>query len=209
MTGFMKNKEFDSSDVKITKRELLHSGFCKVERYTLQYRFFRGGWSPVQLREFVRKSSAVGIIPYDPWADKIVLIEQFRIGALEIEECPWQLEIVAGVHDNPQESYEELARREMIEETNLEPRMVFPICDYLVSPGFTTEKVRLFCASVDSTKAPQFSGLQKEGEDIKIHVVSTSEAFNAVRQGIINNGFAVIALQWLELNLASVRKQLL
>ena len=95
----------------------------------------------------------------------------------------------------------------MLEEVGLDIEALLPICDYLVTPGCSTEKVKLFCAKVDSSKTPKFCGLASEHEDIKIHVVTTQETFAAVCSGQINNAAAIIALQWLELNLKDVNQK--
>ena len=52
-------------------------------------------------------------------------------------------------------------------------------------------------------------GLQEENEDIKVHVLSAEDAFAAVRSGRINNAATIIALQWLQLNYARVKEELL
>lgn len=196
------------TDVKILKKELLHEGFCHIERYTLRQRKFSGEWTPEYTREFMLKPRVAAAIPYDPVRDQVVLIEQFRVGALELSNSPWLIEIVAGIMEKSDESsLEELIRREMREEACLEIEALLPICDYLVSPGCSTEKVKLFCAKVDATDVPEFCGLAVEHEDIRTHVFSSNEAFAAVRTGRINNAAAIIALQWLELNLRSVRAE--
>lgn len=196
-----------AQDIKIIDKEVLHEGFCRVERYTLIQKRFDGGWSQPFTREFIAKPVAVGALPYDPRTKQLVLIEQFRIGAVRNSITPWLIEIVAGIKDQEHaESDEEIVRREMREEAGLEVEALMEICDYFTTPGCTTEKIKLFCAKVDATKAPQFSGLKEENEDIKVHVVSTQEAFAAVRSGKINNGSAIISLQWLELNLREVNK---
>lgn len=195
-------------DVKIKHRTLVHDGFCHLERYEMQHRLFSGEWTPIYTRELMIKPYVTAALPYDPRCNKVVLIEQFRVGALGKNSTPWLIEIVAGIMDQIQaENYEELIRREMLEEANLNIEALLPICDYLVTPGCSTEKVKLFCAKVDSTKAPKFCGLASEHEDIKIHVVTTQEAFAAVRSGQINNAAAIIALQWLELNLKAVNQK--
>ena len=195
-------------DVKIKHKTLVYDGFCHLERYEMQHRLFSGEWTPVYTRELMIKPSVAAALPYDPRCDKVVLIEQFRVGALGKNPTPWLIEIVAGIMDRASaENYEELIRREMLEEAGLDIETLLPICDYLVTPGCSTEKVKLFCAKVDSTKAPKFCGLVSEHEDIKIHVVTTQEAFAAVRSGQINNAATIIALQWLELNLKDVNQK--
>jgi len=196
------------ADVKIKHKTLVHDGFCHLERYEMQHQRFSGEWMPVYTRELLIKPSVAAALPYDPRCNKIVLIEQFRVGALGKNATPWLIEIVAGIMDQAhEENHEELIRREMREEACLDIEALLPISDYLSTPGCSTEKVKLFCAKVDSTKAPEFCGLAAEHEDIKIHVLEAQEAFAAVRSGQINNATAIIALQWLELNLESVNQK--
>ncbi len=195
---------FTQDDFIIEKKTHLHRGFCPVDRYELKYKHFDGSFGEVQSREFIQKPLAIGILPYDTKLHQIVLIEQFRIGAILQHPAPWLIEIVAGIMDKDDESPEELIRREMQEEAGLAVVSILPIYNYFTSPGYSTEKIELFCAKVDSTKAPKFSGLKSEGEDIKIHVIPVQEAFDAIKSGRINNSMAIIALQWLELNLAHI-----
>jgi ADP-ribose pyrophosphatase len=192
-------------DVQIKNKTLVHDGFCYIESYEMQHRLFAGEWTPLYMRELMAKSSVAAAIPYDPIHKKVVLIEQFRVGALGQNPTPWLIEIVAGIMDKTHaESHEDLIRREMHEEACLDIEALLPIYDYFATPGCSTIKIKLFCAKVDATKAPKFCGVASEHEDIKIHVVSPQEAFAAVRSGQINNAATIIALQWLELNLADV-----
>ena len=52
---------------------------------------------------------------------------------------------------------------------------------------------------MDSTRAGGIFGLPDENEDIRVVVLSRAEAINAVKQGLINNAMAIIALQWLQI----------
>jgi ADP-ribose pyrophosphatase len=211
------------NDVKIINVELRYQGFCCVEKYRLQTRSFDGSWTDPYDREIVTQRQAAAAIPYDPVTNKVVLIEQFRAAALEFRpEAPWGLEIVAGVmdkgsgehnehggHDKYGDggSFEELIRREMQEEAGVEIFALLPIYKYLSSPGILTECVQLYCAKVDVTKAPDFCGLADEHEDIRLHVMPVEEVFAKLRAGQITNASAIIAVQWLELNLPKVREQ--
>lgn len=196
-------QQFTEKDIKILKVEVTHEGFCHIEKITLQHSLFNGGWSEPFVRELMNKRCAAAVLPYDPVLDKVVLIEQFRVGALEYNNgSPWLFEVVAGLKDKGEdESFEDLAKREVMEETGMNVLDLMPITHYLVSPGGTSEHVQLFCAHIDANTAPSFSGLSEENEDIRIHVVSSREAFTAVKGGLINNAAAIIALQWLELKL--------
>ena len=193
---------------KILHKEIVYKGYCQVELYTLQNRLFSGAFSEPYQREIVRRYNAVAALPYDPVQNKIVLIEQFRAPAIfQEQKSPWLLELVAGVTDKANESHENLIRREIMEEAGLECRRLIPITTFLASPGGSSEEVTIFCAEVDAAKAPRFCGLSEENEDIKIHLFEPEETFAMVKNGTINNGSAIIALQWLELNFAKVRQK--
>ncbi len=169
---------FTHQDAEILQEELLYQGFCNVKRYTVKNRLFAGGWTEPYQREIVVRRAVAGALPYDPVLDQVVLIEQFRAGALNQEKSPWLLEVVAGIMDREHpESHEELIKREVKEEAGLDVLDLMLIHDYLVSPGGTSESFRLFCAKVDSTKAPAFCGVASEQEDIKIHVLPSKNAF--------------------------------
>ena len=88
----------------------------------------------------------------------------------------------------------------VLEEAGLEVQKLIPISEYWSSPGASSEKVTLYCALVDASKAGGIHGLPHENEDILVHTMSSQEAFAGVRSGRINNAATIIALQWLELN---------
>ncbi len=73
------------SDVKILDKKNLHEGFARLEKYKLKHRLFAGGWSQPFERELLIRYNAVAVLPYDPNLDKVVLVEQFRVGTLEDE----------------------------------------------------------------------------------------------------------------------------
>ena len=56
------------------------------------------------------------MLPFDPVRDEVVLIRQFRIGALAAGRDPWPVEIVAGIIEAG-ESADQVARRETLKET--------------------------------------------------------------------------------------------
>jgi ADP-ribose pyrophosphatase len=199
---FLKRELMCSQKVKILNTQTLHQGFIKLVRYQLQYRLFRGGWSPELSRELVQHPGAVAVLPYDPKRQQIVLLEQFRVGMLAHESDPWLLEIVAGVFDGDEQP-EQVARREAQEEAGLSVETLTPITQMYTSPGISNEKVWLYCGIVDSSHVPEYAGLASESEDIKLHVVSVEEAFAWLDQGKINNAIAIVCLQWLRLKLGN------
>ncbi|MBL8250824.1 MAG: NUDIX domain-containing protein [Candidatus Competibacter sp.] len=186
---------------EVLDKSICYSGFFRMEKYRLRHELFAGGWSGEIGRECLERGHAVAVLLYDPDTDQVVLLEQFRIGALEFPGGPWLWEIVAGIMDDPAETAEQVARRETAEEAGCEILDLAPICRYLVSPGGTSESIALFCGRIDAkTVMSGVSGIATEHEDIYVRVVSRAEALDLLRAGRINSAAPIIALQWLELN---------
>jgi len=186
-------------DVEILEKSIGYQGFFRLERYRLRHRLFNGAWSAPLVREIFERGHAAAVLPYDPIRNEIILIEQFRAGALDAPGGPWLLEIVAGMIED-QETVEEVVKREAMEEAGCVITDLVPLYDYLVSPGGTTERVALFCGRVDTTHVGGVHGASEEGEDIQVHVVALDTAFTWLKSGRLNSASLIIALQWLALN---------
>jgi len=193
-----------ADDVEIIDKSLRYKGFFEIVSYRFRHRLFAGGWSGEIQREVFERGQAVGVLPYDPAADAVVLIEQFRIGALVARMAPWQTEIVAGIIEEG-EKIEDVARREAEEEAGAAVGELIPIFRYLVSPGGASESVQLYCGRVDSRGLGGFHGLADENEDIRVWVQSADDALAALDAGKIGNAVTIIALQWLALNRERLR----
>lgn len=192
------------NDVKVLQENILYKGFLTLKQFVLQHRLFRGGWSEAVSRELVLRAQVVAALPYDPILNQIVLIEQFRVGALEDKKSPWLTELVAGLV-KPGEEYASVVVREVKEETDLEVLDILPIYEYWVSPGATNERLALFLARVDATKAGDICGLEQEHEDIKVHCYDQARVFDAVEDGRVKDAATILALQWLQIHLQEVR----
>jgi ADP-ribose pyrophosphatase len=155
-------------------------------------------------RELFVRHDAVCVLPYDPVRDEVVLIEQFRVGALGKTDNPWLIEMVAGLIDKDEQP-EEVARREALEEAGLELGELWPVSTYFPSPGGSNEQVHLFIGRCDSSGAGGVFGLEEEGEDIRADVWTLDEALAGVRDGRIDNAASIIALLWLALNRDEIR----
>jgi ADP-ribose pyrophosphatase len=191
--------------VEIVEREACFRGFYALDRLHLRHEQFRGGMGPLISRELFVRHDAVCVLPYDPQLDRVVLIEQFRVGALDKSAHPWLLELVAGLIDKA-ESPEQVARREAEEEAGLTLGELWPVTAYYPSPGGSDERVHLFVGRCDSRGAGGIHGLAEEGEDIRVLVLSLDEALAALADGRIDNAASIIALQWLALNREKVRQ---
>ncbi len=196
---------FTPQDVDVISKETLFQGFFRMVKYRFKHKLFEGGWSEVIEREMFERGHAAAMLPYDPARDEVVIIEQIRVGALE-HAHPWQLEIVAGVID-PNETSEQVIRREAMEEAGIEVNRIEKISSYYPSSGGCSELLDVFVGEIDATQAKGVHGLDYEGEDIKVHGMSREEAYRLVKNGQIENGASIIALQWLELNYQQLQLQ--
>lgn len=189
---------------EVMEADLCFQGFYRLMRYRLRHALFEGGMGAPIERELLVRGHAAGVLPYDPVRDEVVLIEQFRIGALESPRSPWLLEIVAGLIEEGEQP-EEVARREAIEEAGCRLHELEHICTYYSSPGGSNERVSLFVGRVDSAGLGGVYGLPDEGENIRVEVKPAAEAFEQVGRGLIDNAMSIIALQWLQTNRERLR----
>ena len=191
-------------DVLVEQRERCFQGFYRLDRLQLKHRLFAGNMGSTISRELFVRPDAVCVVPYDPQTDSVVLIEQFRVGALDKSPEPWLLEIVAGLIDT-NEQPEEVARREAREEADLELDEMLPVMTYYPSPGGSDERVYLYVGRCSTVGVGGVFGVEEEGEDIRVHVWPLADALKAVQDGRIDNAASIIALQWLALNKEQVK----
>ena len=146
------------------------------------------------------------MLPYHPETDSLVLIEQFRPGAMRGNGNPWMLELIAGIVE-PGEAPEQVAHRELDEEAGCEVSELVAIATVLPSAGACTEQVRLFCGRVTHVVSGGVHGLAGEGENILVHSVPVDEAFDLLDRDAIPNGHTLISLLWLRNNIDSIRSR--
>lgn len=190
----------------VINKKTLYSGFFKLTGYELKHDLFEGGESPVLTRELLDRGHAVAVLPYDPVRDEVVLIEQFRIGAGNDPAGPWLIEIIAGLQEQD-ESEEEVIHREAQEEAGCEISNLIPVHHYYSSPGSSNEQIHIYFARTDTTELGGVHGIDDEGEDIRVHIVNSEQAFKWLDQGRIDSALPIIALQWFKLNRDAIRKQ--
>jgi len=196
----------DYGKVEIVKKWASHEGFFRLDKYRLRHALFNGGMSREMSRELFERGHAVVMMPYDPVRDELVLIEQFRIGAIHDPQGPWLTEMIAGMIGEG-ETAQDVARREAIEEAGCEVSQLLPISRYYVSPGGTTETIELFCGLIDTEQVEEgIYGLDEENEDIRVLKVSFDQAVQWLNEGRINSAAPIIALQWLMMNRERLRR---
>ncbi len=190
---------FSQNDYEIVKREILCEGFMRLARYTIIHRKFDGSWTDKFQRDICERSPAAAVLPYDPVLDQVVLIEQFRAGAISNPQSPWLIEIIAGLYEAT-EKPADVVIREAKEEGGCKILDLYPISQYFVSPGGGNETLALFCGRVDASETGGIHGLANESEDIRCFTISLDEAYAMIQEGKIKTSPAIISIQWLMLN---------
>lgn len=199
-------QQFQQSDVEVLREENLYQGHFQLKKVVFRHKLFKGGFTGEVTRELLLKGEAAAVIAYDPVLDKVVLVEQFRIGAYhpQAKSSPWLLEFVAGMVDEG-ETPEQVAVRESQEEAGLQIQQLEHALTVWCSPGGTSERLHLFLGLVDSRNVGGIYGLAEEDEEMQVHVVSREQAYQWVEQGMIDNVITVIGMQWLQLHYAKYR----
>jgi ADP-ribose pyrophosphatase len=192
--------------VVLIEKQAAFKGYFRIHRLRLRFPLYEGGMSGEVVREILERGRVAAVLLVDPDRDAVVLIEQFRPGPYAAGDQPWLIEVVAGVIEG-EESAEEMTRREAREEANCDVTDLFPVMRFFTSPGASTESVTLFCGRVDSSNAGGVHGLDEEGEDIRVMVLSVREAVALLHEGKIVNAKTIIALQWLSANYESVKSR--
>lgn len=193
--------QFSAEDVNLIEKTTRFQGFFQIQEYLVSHKLFNGGTSKVLSREIFERGDAVAVMPFDPVRQSVVVVEQFRTGALRAGGNPWLIEFIAGMFSKD-ESPTDVAVREAKEEADitLEEDKLQHVMSYLSSPGGTSEQLHLYVAPVDASNVGGVYGLDEEGEDIKVHELPLKEALSLVNNGTINNAMTIIGIQWLALN---------
>ncbi|MGO9884291.1 MAG: NUDIX domain-containing protein, partial [Solirubrobacteraceae bacterium] len=91
-------------------------------------------------RTVVTHPGAVAILALDD-AQRVLMIRQYRHS---VGRLLW--EIPAGLRDTDGESPLQTAQRELLEETGYRASRWHTLLDYFSSPGYSTERIRIFLA---------------------------------------------------------------
>jgi ADP-ribose pyrophosphatase len=204
---------FGPTDVEVLEKQTGYAGYFRLDVYRLRHRLYAGGWGAPMQREVFDRGHAVAAVLYDPQADVLVLIEQFRTGALVAAQqphltaafSPWLIEIVAGIIDHG-ETPEEVMCREAVEEAGCVIRELRTILPILTTPGGSSESVVLFYGLVDAPPCGGgLHGLDEEHEDIRVITASPDEVWRWMDEGRIVNGPALVGLQWFRIHERELR----
>lgn len=179
-----------------------YDGFFKIDNLSFRHSLFQGGWTPIISRELFGRGQAVVVLLYDLKAQKVILVEQCRAGALKHaqknHEKAWLVEPVAGMIDEGEKPIDACCR-ETLEEagTVVAPQHFEYICQFYPSPGGSSEILHLYATEVNANNLPEYAGLENEQEDIHLLHLDFAEAKKTLLNGQFNVASTIIALQWL------------
>jgi 8-oxo-dGDP phosphatase len=141
-------------------------------------------------RDVVLHPGAVAALALDA-EDRILMIRQYRhpVGRLL-----W--EIPAGLRDVAGEDPWTTAQRELTEETGYRARDWRVLVDYYSSPGFSTERLRIFLArDLEAVPAAERHFVPRDEEaHLLLGWLSLDEAVGKVFAGELHNGPAALAI---------------
>ena len=135
-------------------------------------------------REVIVHPGAVVLLPILE-DDRFVLVRVFR-HTLDRE----LLELPAGTLDQPGESPQAAAERELEEETGYRAGQIAPLCEFYPSPGVMTELIRAYVAT-DLRKTAQ---RLEETEQIRVELMQPADALAAIDRGEIMDAKTIITL---------------
>ncbi len=198
-------------DVEVLSEQRVWSGRFALDVVRFRHRRFDGSMSGERTWEVWRRGRAAAVLPYDPVADAVVLIEQFRLPALYAGLDPVLVELPAGLCDEG-EAGETTARRETLEEMGLEVGAMRRIGELLLTPGGADELCELFVGRVNAPNAGSdgivgHAGMADEHEDIRVRVWPAERAIEAALSGQMTNSVTLVGLLWLATGRTALQKE--
>jgi ADP-ribose pyrophosphatase len=185
--------------LQVTQEQRVWNGRFPLDVIRFRLRRFDGTQSGQRTWELWRRGRAAAALPYDPVADAVVLIEQFRLPALAAGIDPVLVELPAGLAD-ANETAETTVRRETQEETGLQVGRLETVGEFLLTAGGSDELCAVYIAELRLPAGAKgiiaHGGLASESEDIRVRVWPAEEAIAAAMVGRIANSIAAIGLLW-------------
>jgi ADP-ribose pyrophosphatase len=188
-------------DVTIESEQRVWSGRFPLEVVKFRNRRFDGAMSETRTWELWRRGRAAALLPYDPVADVVVLIEQFRLPALAAGIDPVLVELPAGLCEDGEDPAATI-QREMLEEMNLTADHIEKIGGYILTSGGADEFCHLYAGRVTAPPADMdgiagYGGEISESEDILVRVWPAAKAIEAAFAGKFTNMITALGLFWL------------
>ena len=184
--------------VEIIERRRLYADYFALDEIDLKHTRFSAGMSAQVTRAVFMAADAALVLPYDPKHDTVLLVEQMRVGPLgRGDRTLWQFEPIAGRLD-PGETPQDAARRETMEEANLQLGDLLPVAEAYCSPGTSSEFHYIFVGLADLQEhVAGLGGLVGEDEDIRSRILSFDALIDMCDRLEAANAPLALAAYWL------------
>lgn len=192
--------------ITVAETRRAYANYFALDELDLQHARFDGGMTDLATRAVFIAADATLVLPYDPVRDRVLLVEQMRIGPFARRDAAcWQLEPIAGRLD-PGETPDQAARREAEEEAGLRMGALHPVSESYASPGNSTEFFYSFVGIADlPDDIAGVGGLEAEQEDIRSHLLSFDVLMAMCDDRQIANTPLVMIAYWLARHRARLR----
>ena len=184
-----------SLNIHVIKDKILSENYFLLRNMT--YELTRRDGSVVRhKREVYDRGNGATVLLYNPNKQSVVLVRQFRV-ATWVNGNPdgMLIETCAGLLDN--DAPEVCIRKEAIEETGYQVGEARKVFELYMSPGGVTELIHFFIAEYsEAQRAHRGGGV--DDEDIEVLELPFVRALEMVASGEIQDGKAVILLQYLQ-----------
>ncbi|HBT3179550.1 TPA: GDP-mannose pyrophosphatase NudK [Klebsiella aerogenes] len=184
-----------SLNIHVIKDKILSENYFLLRNMT--YELTRRDGSVVRhKREVYDRGNGATVLLYNPNKQSVVLVCQFRV-ATWVNGNPdgMLIETCAGLLDN--DAPEVCIRKEAIEETGYQVGEARKVFELYMSPGGVTELIHFFIAEYsEAQRANRGGGV--DDEDIEVLELPFVRALEMIASGEIQDGKAVILLQYLQ-----------
>ncbi len=184
-----------SLNIHVIKDKILSENYFLLRNMT--YELTRRDGSVVRhKREVYDRGNGATVLLYNPNKQSVVLVRQFRV-ATWVNGNPdgMLIETCAGLLDN--DAPEVCIRKEAIEETGYQVGEARKVFELYMSPGGVSELIHFFIAEYsEAQRANRGGGV--DDEDIEVLELPFVRALEMVASGEIQDGKAVILLQYLQ-----------
>lgn len=167
----------------------LHKGFLKLQAVTLE----NSQGETKDFERIIHNPCVVGVC-HDPINDMVLLVEQYRYGAMmPMHEFP------AGLIDKGEEAHEAITR-EVLEETGAALKSAQLIQSYMPMPGSMYAPTSLFYCTFDS-RAVEDGAVLTSGafEETKVNLISAKQLIREVEANMHDSAPIVMGAQYLKL----------
>ena len=158
------------------------------------------GSTLTQKREIYEQGNAVAVLLYNKEKGTVLLTRQFRLAGYLNGKNGYLVETCAGLMDDGN-GPDEVAKKEIREETGYDVKSVTKIFEAYTSPGSYTEKIFYYVAAYKpEQKVSEGGGLEEESEEVEVLEWPFEKAYGMIETGEIQDAKTIMLLQYAKIN---------